>query len=217
MTDNLVIAEECIDRQAKSEVLDGRNIEWATGRVLLHALTDGGHCLCGQASSLLTPTERPWSATYLPHLQRCKGCLTARPGAASAGYVDDVDQHPAPAAGIDIRTAHGSDAEQDGAAALSAVLDEYDLRRWMLTDLVIIDDTIIGGFSHPLSVAIRKMLTAYSGNGERQALRVSGLGLPVWGFSGRGGTGVRRRCSGTDWRRRTGIARRRRTGRGAEA
>jgi hypothetical protein len=153
MADNLVIAEECIDRQAKSDVLDGRNIEWATGRVLLHALTDDGHSLCGQASSLLTPTERPWSATYLPHLPRCQGCLTARPGAASAGYVDDVDQHPAPAAGIDIRTAHGSDAEQDGAAALRAVLDKYDLRRWMLTDLVTIDDTIIGGFSHPLTLS----------------------------------------------------------------
>jgi len=38
-------------------------------------------------------------------------------------------------------------------AALRAILDEHDLRRWMLTDLVIIDDTIVGGFSHPQTLS----------------------------------------------------------------
>jgi hypothetical protein len=159
MTDNLVIAEECIDRQARTDVFEGRNIEWATGRVLLHALNNDGHSLCGRPSNVLTPTERRWSASYLPHLPRCQGCMTAWPGAAAAGHVNDVDdQHPAPAAGIDMRTAHGSAAEQEGATALRAVLDTYDLRRWMLTDLVIIDDTIVGGFSHPLTISPPRLI-----------------------------------------------------------
>jgi hypothetical protein len=158
MTDKPLVAEECIDRQAKTVAFEGRSFEWVTGRVLLHALSNDGHSLCGRPSNLLTPTERPWEATYLPHLPRCQGCMTAQPAAAPAGHVHDVGQHPAPAAGIDIRTARGSDAEQEGAAALRAVLDGYDLRRWMLTDVVIIDETITGGFSHPLTLSPPRLI-----------------------------------------------------------
>jgi hypothetical protein len=158
MTENLLIAEECIDRQAKADAFEGRDFEWVTGRVLLHALSTDGHALCGQPSNLLMPTEQPWGAAYLPHVPRCQGCMTAQPSAAPAGHVHDVDERPAPAAGIDIRAAHGSDAEQAGAAALRAVLDQYDLRRWMLTDLVLIDDTIIGGFSHPLTLSPPRLI-----------------------------------------------------------
>jgi hypothetical protein len=31
-------------------------------------------------------------------------------------------------------------------------LDEPDLRRWMFTDLVMVDETIRGGLSHPLTI-----------------------------------------------------------------
>jgi hypothetical protein len=96
MTDNLLAAEECIDRQAKTEAFEGRSFEWVTGRVLLHAISNDGHSLCGRPSNLLTPTERPWEATCLPHLPRCQGCLTARPAAAIIGApaaAEELAQH----------------------------------------------------------------------------------------------------------------------------
>jgi hypothetical protein len=54
---------------------------------------------------------------------------------------------------MDIRTAHGTPAENDGEAALREVLAEYDLRRWMFTDLVMIDGAIRGGVSHPMTLS----------------------------------------------------------------
>ena len=154
MTDQLVMAEECIDRQARTEVLDGQSIEVVTGRVLLHALDNVGHCLCGRDKNRLMPTARAWSAAYLPHVRRCQGCLMARPGDTPDGYENDPGPL-APAADVDIRAAHGTDAELAAVAALRAVLDEHDLRRWMLTDVVIIDESIVGGFSHPLTLTPR--------------------------------------------------------------
>jgi gluconate 5-dehydrogenase len=43
---------------------------------------------------------------------------------------------------VDIRTAHGTAAEQDARAALLDVLAEHDLRCWMFTDLVTIDENL---------------------------------------------------------------------------
>jgi hypothetical protein len=76
MTDDLVMAEECIDRQAKTEVFDGRTIETATGRVLLHALGGDGLLLCGRDLGAVSPTGRRWGAAYLPHVPRCQGCVS---------------------------------------------------------------------------------------------------------------------------------------------
>jgi len=152
MADQLVMAEECIDRHARTEDLDGQSIEIVTGRVLLHAVDTAGQCLCDRDANLLRATARPWSASYLPHVRRCQGCLTARPDDVPEGYEHDPGPQ-APAADIEIRTAHGTDTEVAAAAALRAVLDEHDLRRWMLTDVVIIDESIVGGFSHPLTLS----------------------------------------------------------------
>jgi hypothetical protein len=142
MVNSLLMAEQCIDRQVKTELFRGRQIELITGRVLLHALDDRAQPLCGHDKAELRLTGRPWDAEYLPHLPRCQGCVkvTAAPVVAQETQVD-------------IRTAHGSDHEGAGAAALRAILDEYDLRRWLFTDLVTIDEQLRGGLSHPLTIS----------------------------------------------------------------
>jgi hypothetical protein len=137
------MAEECIDRQARTEVFRGRQIELITGRVLLHALDDHGELLCGRDTTGLRLTGRPWRAGYLPHLPRCRACTAQAAGAPAAGGDTQVE----------IRTAHGSDHEDAGAAALRAVLDEHDLRCWLFTDLVTIDEQRRGGLSHPLTIS----------------------------------------------------------------
>ena len=139
----LSMAEECIDRQAKTEMFRGRQIELITGRVLLHALDDRGELLCGQDKTELRLTGRPWNAGYLPHLLRCQACTTQITDAPVASRDTQVD----------IRTAHGSDHEDAGAAALRAILEEYDLRCWLFTDLVTIDEQLRGGLSHPLTIS----------------------------------------------------------------
>lgn len=58
---------------------------------------------------------------------------------------------------MDIRTAHGTDAENTAAAALAAVLDAHDLRRWMFTDVVTVDESVRGGFSHPLTIGLTRL------------------------------------------------------------
>lgn len=59
----------------------------------------------------------------------------------------------APASDVDIRTAHGTAAENEAKSALREVLAEHDLRRWMFTDLVTIDERLpVGGLSHPLTL-----------------------------------------------------------------
>ena len=71
----LFFAEQCVDRQAKTEVFRGRRMEVVTGRVVLHALDDHGQPLCGHEKGQLTATGQPWNAGYLPHLPRCHGCM----------------------------------------------------------------------------------------------------------------------------------------------
>ena len=139
----LSMAEECIDRQARTEVFRGRQIELITGRVLLHALDDHGELICGQDKTELRLTGRPWDAGYLPHLPRCQACTTQITDAPVA--VRDTQ--------VDIRTAHGTGHEDAGAAARRAILEEYDLRSWLFTDLVTIDEQLRGGLSHPLTIS----------------------------------------------------------------
>ncbi len=157
----LSIAEQCIDRQARTEMFRGRQIELVTGRVLLHALDDHGQPLCGHDKAQLTQTGQPWNAGYLPHLPRCHNCLSRAADASvpgQPGHDEGPPARPAQASGVDIRTAHGTGLENAAAAALRAVLAGHDLRRWMFTDLVTIDETIRGGISHPLTISPRLLV-----------------------------------------------------------
>lgn len=148
----LYVAEQGIDRRAKAELFQGREIELVTGRVLLHAVDGDGHPLCGCDQNQLTPIGEPWSAGYLPHLPRCRGCAQ-HPDMAAHDRSDQDTAIPAAASGVDIRTAHGTAEENAARDALHAVLARHDLRRWMFTDLVTIDETIRGGLSHPLTIS----------------------------------------------------------------
>ncbi len=134
----------------------GRHIELVTGRVVLHALDDHGQPFCGHDKGQLTQTGQPWNDGYLPHLPRCHSCtaqVTGAPVPARPGTDDGPPRRAAQASDVDIRTAHGADRENAGSAALRAVLAEHDLRRWMFTDLITIDETIRGGVSHPLTIS----------------------------------------------------------------
>ncbi len=154
MTPKLTIAEQCIDRKERTDVLDGHQIHVVTGRVLLHALDSDERPLCGHDRDQLTPIARPWSAEYSPHLPRCQACVTAGSGELDAGKHEPGRADPAASATeIDIRTAHDTESETTAAAALAAVLASYDLRRWMFTDVVTVDESIRGAFSHPLTVS----------------------------------------------------------------
>ena len=152
----LSIAEQYVDRQARAEVFRGRQIELLTARVVLHALDDHGRPLCRLDKRHLAGTGQPWDAGYLPHLPRCQSCaaqagdapLPARPGCGA-----DPPARAALASAVDVRTAHGTDREYAARAALRAVLAEHDLRRWMFTDVVTVDETIRGGVSHPLTIS----------------------------------------------------------------
>jgi len=157
----LSIAEQCIDRQARTELFRGRQIEFATGRVVLHALDDHGRPLCGHDLGQLTPAGQRWNAGYLPHLPRCPSCVAQvgdAPGPGRPGRGDGSPARPGPVSGVDIRTVHGTDRENAASAALRAVLAEHDLRHWMFTDLVMVDESIRGGFSHPLTINPRLLL-----------------------------------------------------------
>jgi len=156
----LSVAEQRIDRQARTELFRGRQIELVTGRVLLHALDDHGQPLCGHDQGPLTPAGRPWDAGYLPHLPRCQSCtaqVTDAPVPGQPGH-DGPAGRAAQASGVDIRTAHDTGRENTASAALRAVLAGHDLRRWMFTDLVTIDETIGGGLSHPLTISPRLLV-----------------------------------------------------------
>jgi len=159
VTGRLSAAEEIIEKQTATELFQGREIVLTTGRVLLHAVGADGRALCGQAAGQLAPAGQPWDASWLPHIPRCRACMTASlpgdPPASRARRRDHLDA-PAkalPAAGADVRPVHGTDEEMAGAAALRGVLADHDLRRWMFTDLVRVDADIRGDFSHPLTIS----------------------------------------------------------------
>lgn len=146
-----VFAEEVVDLRTVVEMFQGKEESVVTGRVVLHGMLPGAEsALCGREGAALTPITQTWDDGYLTHLPRCGGCA-APGGEPFAGDRDD----PPPglsATGVDVRSAHGSEQEIAGADALRAVLAEHDLRRWMFTDLVMVDETIRGGFSHPLTI-----------------------------------------------------------------
>ncbi|HEX5406145.1 MAG TPA: hypothetical protein VFX16_28040 [Pseudonocardiaceae bacterium] len=144
---NLSIGEQYTDRRTKIEMFRGREIESVTARVVLHALDELGRPICGSGDEL-TPTGQRWHRGYLPHLPRCQTCA-ARAGAT---------EHTTPDVTIDIRTAHGTDDENAASAALRAVLADHDVRRWIFTDLVIVDETMRGGLSHPLTIGPRLLV-----------------------------------------------------------
>jgi hypothetical protein len=98
---SLGTAEEVVDRETRIEQFRGREIDFAMGRVVLDAWSSGGGAMCGRRDEQLTPIGRPWDASYLPHLPRCRGCLApglpgglrgraalARSAAASGGARD---------------------------------------------------------------------------------------------------------------------------------
>jgi hypothetical protein len=147
----LSIAEQYVDRQARTELFRGQQIEMVTGRVVLHALDEHGQPLCGIGTEELTELGQLWDAGYLPHLSRCPSCVARVADAPVTAHSPAAGA--AQASGVDVRTAHGTERENAAAAALRAVLAEHDLRRWMFTDLVTIDETIRGGVSHPLTIS----------------------------------------------------------------
>jgi hypothetical protein len=162
-SDGLLIAEEIIDQQTVTEVFQGRELDTSTGRVLLHAVRGGDEALCGAGTPgavasgtepELTHIGRQWEAGYLPHVPRCRDCAQAAGDARAAPrpVADPAIPATGQATGVDVRTAHGTDQEREGAAALCAVLASFDLRRWMFTDIVNVDEQVRGGFSHPLTI-----------------------------------------------------------------
>jgi hypothetical protein len=140
---SLRFAEQYVDRQERTDWFRGRQFEVVTGRVVLHAVDTEGQPQCGFDRAQLTPIAQPWTAGYLPHLRRCRECAQVTGG----------DSVAAPASDVDIRTARGTAGENAASEALRAVLAEHDLRRWMFTDVVIVDESIRGGFSHPLTIS----------------------------------------------------------------
>jgi hypothetical protein len=153
MTVDFTFAEQSIDRQARTEIFEGRQIELVTGRVLLHALDVDGRPVCGHDLDPLTPIRQSWNAQYLPHLPRCRDCVTALIDAGHPQREPGFGRAAPQATGVDIRTAHGTGNERAAAAALRRVLAGRDLRPWMFTDVVIVDEEIRGGFSHPMTIS----------------------------------------------------------------
>ncbi len=158
MTARPTFAEQAFDKRTVLETFRGEPFEQVTCRVLLHAADGSGRALCGRDEADLTLTGVAWDDAYLPHLPRCCACAGTSP-ADEAGPAADSGIPELPAVDVDIRTAHGSAAEMSGAEALREVLNRHDLRRWMFTDVVNVNDGIRGGFSHPLTVNPRLLLS----------------------------------------------------------
>jgi len=150
-------AEQALDKRTVLETFRGKPFEQVTCRVLLHAADGSGRARCGQDEADLTLIGVPWDDAYLPHLPRCRACAGFSP-ADDAGPAADGDLPELPAANVDIRAAHGSADEIAGAEALREVLNRHDLRRWMFTDVVTVNEGIRGGFSHPLTMHPRLLL-----------------------------------------------------------
>jgi hypothetical protein len=83
LTSRSASAEEIVDEQTVVIRFQHRDYTEVSGRALLHALGAGGLALCGQAAERLAATGSEWDAAYLPHVPRCRGCMTAT-GQASA-------------------------------------------------------------------------------------------------------------------------------------
>lgn len=150
-----LFAEEIVDLRTTTEMFQGEEFSTTTGRVVLHAAAEAGGTHCGRGPEQVEVIDRAWHSGYLPHLPRCRRCTT-EVGADGAEAFDlaepDLLPKGRPAADVDIRLVHGSDQEKAGADALTTVLAEHDVSRWLFTDLVRVDDSIRGGFSHPLTI-----------------------------------------------------------------
>jgi hypothetical protein len=158
MTVDLTFAEEPVAVRTVTDVFAGQEYELVTGRVLLHAVTTGRALLCGRGQDDLTFLPTAWGAGYLPHVSRCRACAKAArtllPDAQAPRYEASGGEVPpaVPAEQVEVRCRQGTAGELAGATALRAVLAEHDLRRWMFTDLVLIDGSVSGGVSHPLTI-----------------------------------------------------------------
>jgi hypothetical protein len=153
-----MFAEQVVDLRTNTEMFQGEEYPVVTGRVVLHAVSvapPGGPAVCGQDAASLEAVERSWDAGYLPHLPRCARCAAMLAGGTDPVPAAGADDIPPglPCTGVDVRPVHGSERENAGADALRAVIAQHDLRRWMFTDLVRVDETIRGGFSHPLTIS----------------------------------------------------------------
>jgi hypothetical protein len=161
MTIRLLLGEEVFDLQSQTEFFQGSESETTTGRVLLHAIDDG-RALCGREPDGLTLVAREWEASYLPHVPRCRPCATEAGSGLDLQLLspDEVVAAPPglPVTGVDIRTARGTDLERQGADALRSALAGQDLRRYLMTDVVTVNEDIRGGFSHPLTLSPRTLL-----------------------------------------------------------
>jgi hypothetical protein len=177
----LGVAEEPFDLETTTDSFRGVDYDMTTGRVLLHAAA-GGVPLCELSPEKLTLPDGNWADDYLTHLARCRRCAAvAGPGpdpaavaVASPGGLQLIGAEelatPPPgraAAGVDIRIAHGTERELAAAAELRSALAAHDIRRYLLTDVVWVDEEIRGGFSHPLTLS-----PATLERGRRDALSV---------------------------------------------
>jgi|HubBroStandDraft_1064217.scaffolds.fasta_scaffold00704_16 hypothetical protein len=150
----LTIAEEVVDRQTISDRFQGEEYPLTTGRVRLHAVAAGDQVLCGRVFDDLLPVDQHWDPAYLPHLARCGECAAASNEPSADDGDEAGDLRPGrPASGVDIRALNGTEHERAGVHALRAILAQHDLRRWMNTDLVLVNEEIRGGVSHPLMIS----------------------------------------------------------------
>ena len=134
-------AEQLIDAKTVSLVFQGQEWPVTTARALRHALVEPGRAACGLDGVELSPSDRPWREGGLPAELRCGECDHLFPGASEHGSL------------FEVRTRNGSAAEQSASAALLDALVPFDVSRLIFTDLVIIDDSVRGGMSHPLTIA----------------------------------------------------------------
>src|ERR1700691_5580616 len=150
VVDGLTCAEEIVDLRTISESFQGEIYPMTSGRVLLHAATASQAIACGRDDEGLLRLDQAWDAHYLPHLGRCRACLAAL-GEPGEDWPDALPPE-LPAEAVDVRPLNGTEDEQAGADALLAVLATYDVRRWLCTDLVLVNGQIRGGVSHPLMI-----------------------------------------------------------------
>lgn len=160
-----LFAEEIVDLRTTTEMFQGKEFSTATGRVVLHAAAEAGGTPCGRGPEQVEVIDRAWDVGYLPHIPRCRRCAAEVGAGGQPGpeLIDLAEPGPLPrgrpAADVDIRLVHGSDQEKAGADALLAVLAEHDVRWWLFTDLVRVDESIRGGFSHPLTIMPRILVS----------------------------------------------------------
>lgn len=145
-TDNVGTAEQVVDVQTTMDLFQGKEWPVPTGRVVRHALVGANQLACGLDGAEMTHPERPWHQGGIPPKLRCEDCLRLFPIATDTG--------PA----FELRLRNGRPEEESAAAALLDALAPFDVRRWIYTDLVVIDGDLRGGMSHPLRLGPHLLL-----------------------------------------------------------